>query len=355
MLKIMTLPKLGVNMVEATIVNWLVSEGDSIEKEQPILEAETDKSSQEIPATVSGILVKMLVKSGDIVQCQQPIAVFVEKGEELPPDFSIPAFSPAAETTNNATSMVVEGSSEDSKVNQRVKISPLAKKIARELNIDFTQIPPVRPDGRIEKEDVLAFAAKLDPKNNSLPGVLPADPSNLQKKHRRTEVVALRGIRKIVADRMSESARTTARAVLSLKADAGKLIEWKQKLKTKDNPVSYNDQLVAITAKALQEFPELNSMLEEQNIKFLKEINIGVAVDTERGLIVPVIHHADEKDVLAISRDFQKKWKGLNQEKTQLRIFQAELSQSQISVCSVWNPSYQLSILPNVRYLQSEA
>ena len=87
--KILSLPKLGVNMTEAIIVGWTVSEGDFIEKGQTVLEAETDKAVQNIPSTLSGVLAKKLVDKGDTVQCQEPIAVFTEKGEELPDDFSV--------------------------------------------------------------------------------------------------------------------------------------------------------------------------------------------------------------------------------------------------------------------------
>jgi pyruvate dehydrogenase E2 component (dihydrolipoamide acetyltransferase) len=121
------------------------------------------------------------------------------------------------------------------------------------------------------------------------------------------EIIPLKSVRKVIADRMSASAHTTARAALFLRADMGELQKWRERLKQEGNQVSFNDLFVFLTARALREFPQMNSRLAGEEIHLMEDMNIGVAIDTERGLVVPTIRQADRKGVLAISEDFRAK------------------------------------------------
>jgi len=305
---ILTLPKIGVNMTEAIIVRWLIKEGEFIEEGQTILEAETDKATQDIPSTKSGVLAMIIAEPGKTVQTQEPIAVLTEKGETLPDDFSLDAG--ASEDAGGSEKKTdepaparqgpgIEEKKGDSVPDSRVRISPIAKKLSKELNIDYSLITPSKPGGRIEKADVLEYARGAEAAGEEVVrGTITEQDKNL---------IPLSGIRKMIASRMSESVHTTARAVLFTKVDATRLIEWRNGLKESGKKVSYNDLIVHLTAKALREFPQMNSRIEGENIRIMKDVNIGVAVDSERGLLVPVIQDADKKDVLTITDESLQK------------------------------------------------
>jgi pyruvate dehydrogenase E2 component (dihydrolipoamide acetyltransferase) len=317
--KVLTLPKIGVSMTEATIVRWLVGEGDYVHPDQPVLEAETEKAVQEIPSTVSGVLARILAKPGDTVQCHEPIAVFVDRGEVLPEGFepspektggaaaargqsgaagpawavgpagpAAPGAAPPSGQHGVARPSERPGAHEGAQA--RVKISPLAKKLAKELGVDYTGIVPSKPGGRIEREDVLSHAA----------GVKALEEAG-------GELVPLQGTRKVIARRMLESARSTARAALFTSADAAGLVARRGKLNERGGKIGYTDILVMAVAKALAEFPAMNSRLEGDAVRVPRDINIGVAVDTEHGLTVPVIRNADRKGVAAISGELAAK------------------------------------------------
>lgn len=270
--KVMNMPKIGVNMTDAKIVSWVVKEGDSVKEGDHILDAETDKAVQEIYATMSGTLSKILVSVGDDVLCQTPIAVFLEPGEKLD----------AASSSGNTDSAQKKEASQENKPNlskqidetyfsittallNRIKISPLAKKLAKEKGIQITELKPARIGGRIVKADVLQYCANIpEPRAQASSKVIPYT-----------------GIRKIIGERMTQSKNTKPSVSLTLHVDVEKIIEWRNRLKNEFRPVSYNDILVLIVAKALKEQPIINSRFAANEIELLSEINIGVAVDTE--------------------------------------------------------------------------
>ncbi len=267
-----------------------------------ILEAETDKASQEIPVTRSGVLARIVAQPGKTVKTQEPIAVLTEQGETLPEDFSVDtgasgkkADEPAPERQGSG----VEQKKATSVPALRVRISPVAKKLAKELNVDYSLITPSKPEGRIEKTDLLEYARGAEAAGDEVV----REAVTQQDKN----LIPLSGIRKTIATRMSESVRTTARAVLFTKVDASRLIEWRNRLKESGKKVSYDDLIVYLSAKALRDFPQMNSRIEGENIRIMKEVNIGVAVDTERGLLVPVIRDADKKDVVKIADESRQK------------------------------------------------
>jgi len=305
--KIMNLPKLGVNMTDAIITGWLVNEGDTVKEGDHILDAETDKASQEIYATESGIITKILVQTGETALCQEPIALLAEPGEKLDESFDIKAqdtgkkedVRPVTDKTDGKPT-VVNVVSHDS----RVRISPLAKKVAKDMKIDFKQVPPSVSGGRIIKADVLAFAEGMKSNISKLTQV---KITSYGGGNEILEIIPLIGARKVIAERMNESNLTKPCAALTLHADAGKLVKWRDKLRKNGKAVSYNDLLVYIAAGALREYPIINSIMADKEIRLLKDINIGVAVDSEKGLMVPVIHNANKKGVIEISEELRSK------------------------------------------------
>jgi pyruvate dehydrogenase E2 component (dihydrolipoamide acetyltransferase) len=265
--EMMNMPKIGVNMTEAVILEWKVKEGDVIKEGDHILDAETDKAVQEIFATDSGVIEKILVGQGEKAICQEPLILF-ETGEAAP--------------------VTIE--------KQRIRISPLAKKIAKDNGIDISDIRPAKSGDRIIKADVLRYIEENK--------VVEAVSDTVKQTGRYIE---LSGTRAVIAKRMSESNTTKPSAALTLRADADELVMWRNRLKEQGHAVSYNDILVLICAKALKEHPMMNSRFVDDRIEMVDDINIGVAVDTEKGLMVPVIHSADKKGLLDISRGSKEK------------------------------------------------
>jgi pyruvate dehydrogenase E2 component (dihydrolipoamide acetyltransferase) len=211
-----------------------------------------------------------------------------------------------------------------------VKISPLARKLAMELGLDYTRIVPSKPGGRIEREDVLSHAADMKamgeavPRRPQAPGETPGAAAAAPGETPRTEpaaagagqvgrseaggeLIPLQGTRKVIAQRMLESVRGTARAALFSSADASGLFARRGKLNEKGTKIGYTDMFVMAAAKALAEFPALNSRMEGNAIRVPRDINVGVAVDTEHGLMVPVIRNADRKGIAAISGELAEK------------------------------------------------
>ncbi|UCF89934.1 MAG: 2-oxo acid dehydrogenase subunit E2 [Desulfobacterales bacterium] len=314
MAKIMDLPKLGVNMEKAKIIEWVAQVGAKVELDQPLVAAETDKALVEIPATVAGILAKQLAQVGETVACGEPLAVFVEPGEELPADFSIDqaALSLLEKTQPTAPVPVAAPTSAASEAQalrsfKRVKISPRAKRTARQMGIDYTLVAPSKPGARITYADVRAYAENLKVLPNlgaTVPGPAPpptADRLTVKK------TIPLDGIRGTIAERLWQSTQATARAVMLMKVDVTAMTNWRQDLKSQGYAVSFNSLLVAVASKALSEFPEFNARVAGREIQLIEEINVGVAVDTARGLLVPTIRGADKRGVISIDIDFKEK------------------------------------------------
>lgn len=308
--KVMNMPKIGVNMTDAKIIAWVVKEGDTIKDGDHILDAETDKAVQEIYSNMSGIVAKLLVDIGEDVLCQTPIAVLTEPDEKLDEAFlkqfnSKPQTNAEVEKPKElpeekkpAKAMPVGTSSTQAPaieaVPGRVRISPLAKKLAKDMNISLKELTPSKPGARIVKADVLAYSA-------SSSSTVPSSSGKIRG------TIPYTGIRKLIGERMTESKRNKPSVALTLHADVERLIEWRSKLKKAGKAVGYNDIIVLIAARALKEQPIINSRLSSDEIELLGNINIGVAVDTDKGLTVPVIKNADKKGLLEISEEFRTK------------------------------------------------
>ena len=299
----MIMPKLGINMTKGEIVNWLVGEGDSVQKGQTILEIETDKALQEVEAPESGILAKIVAPPGETVPCTFVIAVISQPGEPVPeniprqdemgvvPESSVEAGAGGRDPEPEAAP------AQTKKRKDRILITPAARKLAKDLGVDVSTVKGTGPRGRIGKDDILRAAEEVAPS--------PASPATAPVAG---QVVPVTGVRAIIAERMLQSAQGTARVFLMADADATQLVAWREHLR-RDHPeqagaIGYNELLVAITARALRDFPYMNATLREDGIHLLEEINVGVAVDSERGLLVPVIKGADQKSVFLIHEEF---------------------------------------------------
>ncbi len=297
------MPKLGMNMVEGTIVEWLAKEGQQVKAGQAILAIETDKATQEVESPASGTLARILKDVGETVPCNTVMAVILAPGEALPtviPDVIAEGVAPKAEVevkvqkAESPTSEVepLPGppptGGEASGRAGRVSISPAARSLAEELGVDINKIPA--SGGRIRREDVLAAYEAMQTQAGPAP-----------KETRRPMTT----IRRKIAHHMSQSARSTARVGLTLEVDVSQLIAWREELAAGGAKVSYNVLLAKLAAAALREFPYMNVQLAaDDTIVEMSEINIGIAVDAERGLLVPVLRQVDRKGVARLQEEF---------------------------------------------------
>jgi pyruvate dehydrogenase E2 component (dihydrolipoamide acetyltransferase) len=280
------MPKTGMSQETGTIVQWLVKEGEQVEKGQPILEVMTDKVNMEIEAPASGVLTNIKASPDDVVAVTQVIAYIAEPGEEVTEEES------AAEVERARLQSVaaeeprarepVDKLAESLRASGMVRATPLARRLARENGIDLASLRGTGPGGAITRADVLKAAER------------PAEASATCPSTART--IPLAGRRRTIAERMQQSSQQAPHIALSIDVDMGAAA-------TARGEASYTALLVQVVARALRQHALLNSTLREDHILLFHEINVGVAVATEDGLIVPVVKHADTKSLQEIDAE----------------------------------------------------
>jgi pyruvate dehydrogenase E2 component (dihydrolipoamide acetyltransferase) len=285
------MPKLGLTMTEGTIEKWLKQEGDRVEKGEPLVEIITEKINFQYESPASGILRKILHHEGEVVPVTTPIAIIAEEGEALP---EFEAIKPEVPVEVHIPTPVTREMKEAPK---RIFASPIAKRIAQEKGIDLSSLKGSGPGGRIIKIDILKAAEKVMAEEVGPPPPLPKPMERF---------IPLKGIRKIIAKRMTESFQNIPHFYLSLEVDMTAIQDLRERLKEEVEKrakvrLTLTDILVKVTATALKENPIINSRIEGDQIHLLEEINIGVAIALEDGLIVPVVHHADRKSLTEIA------------------------------------------------------
>lgn len=285
MANLLVLPKLGLTMTEGTIGTWYVEEGDSVEEGDILYELETDKLVNEIEAKEDGVILKIFGETGDVLPCLAPIAIIGEEGEDI--SDLIPNETEEIKEENKIEEKVVEEKSiERSEV---VIASPAAKKFAKENSIDINEVIGTGPKGRITLEDVEKYM------NNK--------PVSSQIKEK---VVSMSQMRKIISKRMSESWNTCPAVTYDIKVELSNMSKIRDEYREKNIKVSYTDVLIYMLAQTLGQFPLLNSSVDGENIILKENINIGVAVATDAGLLVPVIQDTDKKNIEEISSQLKQ-------------------------------------------------
>src|SRR5579864_3679302 len=308
-----TIPRLGWNMDEGVFAGWLKHEGDVVGQGEAIFSLEGDKATQDVEAIDGGILriPATAPKVGDRVRVGQVIAYLVEPGEPDPSDLGarrepgqaatseplMSALTSARDLDGSARSVHADGSPEEQSRRRGPKCSPLARRVARELGIDWTQLRGSGRAGRIRKRDVLD-AHERNALPSEQPAGLVAKSAGVREPHMRS--VKVDTIRRTIATRLLESQRTTAAVTLTTTVDASNMVGLRTQFKALDptgrTVPSYTDFAVKLVALALQKHPLLNSRWDGERIVVLAQINIGIAVDTDAGLLVPVI-----RDVAGLS------------------------------------------------------
>lgn len=281
------MPKLGLAMEEGTVSRWFKKEGDRVEAGEPLLEITTDKANVEIEASASGILRKILVGEGVTVSVTQVIAYIGEEGDKLPEVVVSAKLSPPP-AKEEKTPVISKKEQYITKPGERILASPLAKNIARQHNIDLRSIKGTGPGGRITKEDVLA-ALKISAPSSTLP---PGD------------LIPLSNIRRLIAKKTLSSKRNIPHYYLNLKVDMGEAERFRtQLLKQEGLKISVNDLLIKAGGAALVEHPLINAALVGDKIQVFKEVNIGIVVSLDEGLIIPVIKKVPSKSLKEISSE----------------------------------------------------
>ena len=266
------MPRLSLTMKEGTVVQWFKKEGDPVQKGEPLVEVLSEKVTYDVEAPDSGFLRRILVGEGSSVPIDQAVGLIgsadepitqTEIGESAPPR-KTEAAAPMLPSPEEAT--------------ERVPASPAAKRLAKELQVDLTQVKGTGPEGRIVEDDVRLYSEQFAAK----PKVL--------------EIIPMVGIRKTTAERLSLSARTAPHSTIVMEVDMSNAAKIH-----KETQLSYTEMLVKAVATALREHRIMNATLEDEQIKVFEDVNVGVAVAAENGLVVPVIRNADGKSLSEIA------------------------------------------------------
>lgn len=283
------MPKLGLNMTEGLLVEWLKKEGDPVKKGDLLFSVETDKITTEAEANVDGVLAKILVAAGETVPVRTVVGLITAPGETLADEPARPV-ALAAHAESPAAKPAV-ASPAASQPRGAVLASPIAKRMATEKGIDLALVKGTGPDGRISLEDVERALVELSAGGSG-------------KTAGETEI-KIEGVRAVIAERMLASTTQTAQVTLHMETDVSAMVAYRQKLKlaAAQNVPSFNAILASVAAQALKEFPYMNAVQDGNVIKYLDKVNVGVAVDTDAGLMVVVVPDADKKNPQAVQAE----------------------------------------------------
>lgn len=302
----LTIPKLGLTMENAKIIEWRKTEEDWVEKKEIVYVLETEKLTYEVEADGAGFL-HILVGLEIEVPVAAKVAYLAATKEEYRKITSQKSETAGAQTEPAATappSSVPSPAPSQSK--ERIKISPVARKIAEEKGIDLHALRGTGPDGMIQKDDVLKAAEQKE----KLPAAPPSPKVEAVPGKRVKEKIPLAGMRKVISERMHSSLQQMAQLTAFGKIDMSETIRFRENLVAQEGKLgirmTFTDIYVKVLSVLLKEMPLFNASIEEKQIVFWEDINIGVAVALENGLIVPVIHGAGEKTIAEIARKRQE-------------------------------------------------
>jgi len=285
------LPRLGQGMESGTIVRWLKSEGEQVAKGEPLYELDTDKVTQEVEAEASGVLLKIEIPEGE-VEVGRTIAFIGKEGETVAA-VEAPAPKPKEAAAESAPEPKEEQRVSEPTTNGRIKASPLARRLARERGIDLSSIQGTGPDGRIVAQDVETPA----------PAAPRAAVPVTQARSAEVTSTPLTNIRKTIARRLTE-AWTVPVFTLTVSADmtrATELVARRRELEP-DVRVTVTDLLTRVCAQALARHPEMNVQYTEDALLSFPNANVGIAVAAPQGLVVPVVHNAEQLTLTQIAQ-----------------------------------------------------
>lgn len=310
------IPKMGESIIEATITKWLKKEGDPIAEEDSIVELATDKVDSEIPSPVDGKLIKILYQEGDVVPVGEVIAIVEiegEEGEKEEPVAKAVTESVAAITHKETEEQPkAEKQPEPALIDERF-YSPLVRSIATKEGIPSSElalIPGTGEHNRVTKKDILDYLASRSKKPLSITSGKPVLPTVQQKAIETMdgdEIVEMDRMRKLIADHMVNSIRTSPHVTSFIEVDMEPIVQWRNKnkalfLEREKEKLTFTPIFIEATARTLRDFPGVNSSVDGNNIILRKHVNIGMAAALPSGnLIVPVIHDADKMNLAGLA------------------------------------------------------
>jgi pyruvate dehydrogenase E2 component (dihydrolipoamide acetyltransferase) len=325
------MPQMGESIAEGTIVRWIKKVGDEVDRDEPLFEISTDKVDAEIPSPAAGRLAEIKVKEGETVPVNSVVAVIGAAGEAVAaaesadkatsPEPALPAAAvgqPEVQAAPAAAEAVVTepepepGEGDDEADSPRQKSSPLVRRIAREHNVDIRSIQGTGINGRVTKHDILSFIESAKP---GAPAPKPAaaapapaapPPGPAYRPGESVQVVPMSVMRKKIAEHMVLSAHTSPHVYSVYEVNFGRISALRDKKKaefqTAGAKLTYTAFIAKVIVDALRQFPIVNASIDGHNIVYKKDINLGVAVALDNGLLVPVIRNADERNLLGLSR-----------------------------------------------------
>jgi 2-oxoglutarate dehydrogenase E2 component (dihydrolipoamide succinyltransferase) len=322
------MPQMGESIIEGTITKWLKKPGDKIQRDEPLFEISTDKVDAEIPAPASGVLQEIKVAEGTTVQVNTVVGTITSDGEgaALKPvpaaeKKAAPTPAPAAPKAEGAkpqTAAAAPATPAREQEDEHARSSPLVRKIAREHNVDISQVEGTGLGGRITKQDILAFIEGQEqgrpvestaaetrtaqpqvsvgtPAPRPAPAAIPGD------------LVPMTRMRKLIAEHMIESRRTSAHVHCMFEVDLTRIVNLRNKLKSgfeqrNGARLTFMPFFVRAAIIGLQQYPIVNASLEGEGVRYHRNVNVGIAVALDWGLIVPVLKNADELNFLGLQR-----------------------------------------------------
>jgi len=339
------MPQMGESVAEGTITKWLRKVGEPIGRDEPLFEISTDKVDAEIPSPAAGILSQILVKENETVAVNTVVAVIDGEGAatgapakqaeakvSAPPEVPVAAEPPTPAAAEGGEIEAEGGSAAPE--SEEVRSSPLVRRIAREYQVDLTQVRGTGSGGRISKKDILDYveqrqsaaasrtgaaqppsapAASISPPAASLPSPTPAPVQPAPAPPAFTgpaQVVQMTPMRRQIAEHMVGSKRTSAHVYTVFEVEMSKVVETRERQRDEFErrngfKLTYTPFFVRAAVEAIRDIPVINSSVDATNIIYKRDVNVGIAVALEAGLIVPVIKRADEKNFLGIARAVQ--------------------------------------------------
>jgi pyruvate dehydrogenase E2 component (dihydrolipoamide acetyltransferase) len=324
MAEVIRMPRMSDTMEEGNIIGWLKKEGDHVEPGQTLAEVETDKATMELDAFVEGVILHIAVKEGPVA-IDGVIAVIGQPGEDWKAALAAANGGAAAPAANGQTpapvaAPVAEVPAAASTEDSRIKASPLAKNIAKESGVSLEQLVGSGDQGRIVKKDVEAFLENKGTAPVPTP-TAPATPAPVATPSAKTEApssapfafnaggnnyeeVGVTQMRKVIARRLGESLFTAPHFYLTIEINMDRAIEIRKQLnEVSPTKLSFNDLVIKAVAASLTQHPAINSSWLGDKIRYNKDINVGVAVAVEDGLLVPVVRYANMKTLSQINTE----------------------------------------------------
>jgi 2-oxoglutarate dehydrogenase E2 component (dihydrolipoamide succinyltransferase) len=313
------MPQMGESIFEGTITKWLKKPGEKVQRDEPLFEISTDKVDAEIPAPASGVLQEIKVSEGNTVQVNTVVGIIGDgdgsrAAASVPPKSTVSAPASSKAETAKAEAPVAPPASiakdnDNDNEDADVRSSPLVRKLAREHNVDLAKVTGTGTGARVTKQDILDFVERRTATPVAAP--VPA-PATRQAPAQAPPVipgdlVPMSQMRKIIAQRMIESRRTSAHVHCMFEVDITRIVNLRNKLKSGFEQrygarLTFMPFFVRAAIIALQQYPIVNSSLEGDSIRYHKHVNAGIAVALDWGLIVPVLKNADELNFLGLQR-----------------------------------------------------